>query len=88
MQENITTLDEYMAKHLPYRYQITITDNGSQDKTLEIAKNLAERHRSVRVASLAERGSERILLARQGGVIRNIATIGVNIRHAGLSSML
>lgn len=42
LQKSITTLDEYMAKHLPYRYQITIADNGSQDKTLEIAKRLAE----------------------------------------------
>ena len=48
LQKSIMTLDEYMAKHLPYRYQITIADNGSQDKTLEIAKNLAEKHRSVR----------------------------------------
>ena len=56
LQKSITTLDEYMAKHLPYRYQITIADNGSQDKTLEIAKNLAEKHQSVRVVSLAERG--------------------------------
>ena len=60
-QKSITTLDEYMAKHLPYRYQITIADNGSQDKTLEIAKNLAEKHRSVRVVSLAERGRGRVL---------------------------
>ena len=55
------TLDEYMAKHLPYRYQITIADNGSQDKTLEIAKNLAEKHQSVQVVSLAERGRGRAL---------------------------
>ena len=34
LQKSIMTLDEYMAKHLPYRYQITIADNGSQDKTL------------------------------------------------------
>ena len=61
IRRSITTLDEYMAKHLPYRYQITIADNGSQDKTLEIAKNLAEKHRSVRVISLAERGRGRAL---------------------------
>lgn len=61
LQESITTLDEYMAKHLPYRYQITIADNGSQDKTLAIAKNLAEKHQSVRVVSLAERGRGRAL---------------------------
>ena len=61
LQKSITTLDEYMAKHLPYRYQITIADNGSQDKTLEITENLAEKHRSVRVVSLAERGRGRAL---------------------------
>ncbi|WP_174843610.1 glycosyltransferase family 39 protein [Candidatus Nanosynbacter featherlites] len=61
LQKSIMTLDGYMAKHLPYRYQITIADNGSQDKTLEIAKNLAEKHRSVRVVSLVERGRGRAL---------------------------
>ena len=61
LQKSITTLDEYMAKHLPYRYQITIADNGSQDKTLEIAKRLAEKYQSVRVVSLAERGRGRAL---------------------------
>ena len=61
LRRSITTLDEYMAKHLPYRYQITIADNGSQDKTLEIAKNLAEKHQSVRVVSLAECGRGRAL---------------------------
>lgn len=61
LQKSITTLDEYMAKHLPYRYQITIADNGSQDKTLEIAKRLAEKYQSVRVVSLAERGRGRSL---------------------------
>ena len=38
LQKSITTLDEYMARHLPYRYQITVADNGSQDKTLELAR--------------------------------------------------
>lgn len=38
LQKSITTLDEYMAKHLPYRYQITIADNGSQDKTPEMPR--------------------------------------------------
>lgn len=61
LQKSITTLDEYMAKHLPYRYQITIADNGSQDKMLEIAKNLAKKYLSVQVVSLAERGRGRAL---------------------------
>lgn len=61
LQKSITMLDEYMAKHLPYRYQITIADNGSQGKTLEIANNLAKKHQSVRVLSLAEHGHGRAL---------------------------
>lgn len=61
LQKSITMLDEYMAKYLPYRYQITIADNGSQDKTLEVAKNLAEKYQSVQVVSLAERGRGRAL---------------------------
>ena len=61
LQKSITALDEYMAKHLPYCYQITIADNGSQDKTLEIANNLAKKHQSVRMVSLAERGRGRAL---------------------------
>lgn len=61
LQKSITTLDEYMAKHLPYLYQITIADNGSQDRTLEIAKCLAKKYQSVRVVSLAERGRGRAL---------------------------
>ena len=61
LQKSITTLDEYMAKHLPYRYQITIVDNGSHDNTLKIAKSLAQNHQSVRVVRLTERGRGRAL---------------------------
>lgn len=61
LQSSIETLDEYMIENLPYRYQITIADNGSQDNTLKIAKNLAQNHQSVRVVRLAERGRGRAL---------------------------
>ena len=61
LQSSIETLDEYMMENLPYRYQITIADNGSQDKTLEIANNLAQKYQSVRVVRLAERGRGRAL---------------------------
>ena len=61
LQSSIETLDEYMMENLPYRYQITIADNGSQDKTLKIAKNLAQKYQSVRVVRLAERGRGRAL---------------------------
>ena len=61
LQSSIETLDEYMMENLPYRYQITIADNGSQDDTLKIAKNLAQNHQSVRVVRLAERGRGRAL---------------------------
>ena len=61
LQSSIETLDEYMMENLPYRYQITIADNGSQDDTLKIAKNLAQNHQSVRVVRLAKRGRGRAL---------------------------
>lgn len=61
LQSSIETLDEYMMENLPYRYQITIADNGSQDNTLKIAKSLAQDHQSVRVVRLAERGRGRAL---------------------------
>ena len=61
LQSSIETLDEYMMENLPYRYQITIADNGSQDNTLKIAKNLAQNYQSVRVVRLAERGRGRAL---------------------------
>ena len=61
LQSSIETLDKYMMENLPYRYQITIADNGSQDKTLEIANSLAQKYQSVRVVCLAERGRGRAL---------------------------
>lgn len=61
LQSSIEALDEYMMENLPYRYQITIADNGSQDNTLKITKNLAQNHQSVRVVRLAERGRGRAL---------------------------
>lgn len=61
LQSSIETLDEYMMENLPYRYQITIADNGSQDNTLKIAKSLAQNYQSVRVVRLAERGRGRAL---------------------------
>lgn len=61
LQSSIETLDEYMMENLPYRYQITIADNGSQDKTLEIANSLAQKYQSVRVVRLAKRGRGRAL---------------------------
>ena len=61
LQSSIETLDEYMMENLPYRYQITIADNGSQDNTLEIANSLAQKYQSVRVVRLAERGRGRAL---------------------------
>ena len=61
LQSSIETLDEYMMENLPYRYQITIVDNGSQDNTLKIAKNLAQNHQSVRVVRLVERGNAGVI---------------------------
>lgn len=61
LQAHITKLQQYLAQHVPYRHDITIADNGSQDGTLGIAQQLAAQHSNVHYVSLAERGRGRAL---------------------------
>jgi glycosyltransferase involved in cell wall biosynthesis len=44
-----------------FDYELVIADNGSHDRTLEIAEAFAESHRGVRVIHLDERGRGRAL---------------------------
>ena len=61
LHAHITKLQQYLAQHVPYRYYITIADNGSQDDTGAIARQLAAQHANVHYVSLAERGRGRAL---------------------------
>ncbi len=61
LDDSITTLHTYMSDHLPYRFAITIADNGSTDETRRIADELSKRLDNVHVVSLTERGRGRAL---------------------------
>lgn len=58
----IATLRTYLDTHVPLDWRITIADNASTDRTLQIARSLAADPR-VRVMHLAEKGRGRALRA-------------------------
>ena len=58
----VETLIHFCNKFMSsYDWKITTVDNGSTDKTLEIAKALSEKHRKVDLIRLEERGRGRAL---------------------------
>ena len=58
----VETLIHFCNKFMSsYDWKITTVDNGSTDKTLEIAKALSEKHREVDLIRLEERGRGRAL---------------------------
>lgn len=61
LRRSIEQLDAYMAQQLPWRYRITIADNGSQDGTAKVAAELAHERMSVQLVQLDERGRGRAL---------------------------
>lgn len=61
LKESITTIDTYCKTHLPYRYHITIADNGSTDNTPVIASQLAQTVPTVSIVTLRQRGRGRAL---------------------------
>ena len=61
LRHSITKLNDYMARHLPWRYRITMADNGSSDRTPIIAQQLVEELATVRLVQLKQRGRGRAL---------------------------
>ncbi len=60
LQKGVTTLVRYLTDNVKgYNWTVTIADNASTDRTLEIARNLATSHKYVRVLHLSERGRGR-----------------------------
>jgi putative flippase GtrA len=57
----VRRLHDHLALSFPYPFAITIADNASTDRTLEIARDLARELRHVRVIHLAEKGRGRAL---------------------------
>lgn len=58
LEVQISKLEKFLVDQveLKFTYQITIADNGSSDRTLEIAKRLALKFQNIRVVSVGERG--------------------------------
>lgn len=52
----IRRLDDYLGKHFPYSFSITVADNASTDATLAIAERLSRDLDSVRVVHLDRKG--------------------------------
>ncbi len=59
----IERLRAYLGGIMPYRWQITIADNASKDRTWEIAQGLAAQYPDVRALHLDAKGRGRALRA-------------------------
>ncbi len=58
LEKNVKTLYFFIQQHFPNRsdWQITIADNGSTDKTREIATTLSEEHQEINLVAVPKRG--------------------------------
>ena len=63
LESTIDRLRAYVRSGLPFRWRFVIVDNASTDRTLEIARSLADRHDDVSVIHLEEKGRGRALRA-------------------------
>ena len=60
---SIPTLHQYLSTYVPYRWTVTIADNASIDRTLEVATQLSEELTNVKVLYLDQKGRGRALKA-------------------------
>ncbi len=61
LERSITTLRDYLQKRCPYRWRIVIADNASEDKTLDVARELSSLHPEVTYIHLHQKGRGRAL---------------------------
>ena len=61
LERSVTTVREFLAGHLQYRWRIVIVDNGSTDGTDEVARDLVQRFSEVQFVQLPLRGRGRAL---------------------------
>src|SRR5438105_195743 len=61
LEGSVRRLHRYLAGSFPYQARITIADNASSDRTLEIARRLETELPSVRALHLEGRGRGRAL---------------------------
>lgn len=61
LKPGITGLWKYLQVQFPYKWRIVIADNGSTDSTLEIARELSNKHEGVTYIHLDQKGRGRAL---------------------------
>jgi len=61
LERNVNVLMNFLLKNFNYNWEIVIADNGSTDKTLEVAKNLSKKYESISYVHLNEKGRGRAL---------------------------
>ncbi|HNX96616.1 MAG TPA: glycosyltransferase [Candidatus Aminicenantes bacterium] len=62
LEKSVTALRQYLQEHqVPFRWVISIGDNASIDRTLQVAEGLATRFADVRVVHLPRKGRGRMV---------------------------
>lgn len=61
LPKSVVTLRQFLEDHSPYPYRIVIADNGSTDRTPDIAEMLSRKYPEVRWTRLEIRGRGRAL---------------------------
>ena len=61
LERSVNNLRDYLTEHFPYRWQITIADNASKDRTWEIAQRLEATFPDVKGLHLDQKGRGRAL---------------------------
>jgi glycosyltransferase involved in cell wall biosynthesis len=63
LRNGIAILRDYLTTYFPYRWSVVIVDNGSTDRTLAVAREIAAAHPHVSVLHLEGKGRGRALKA-------------------------
>ena len=63
LPNGIAILCDYLTTYFPYRWSVVIVDNGSTDRTLAVAREIAAAHPHVSVLHLEGKGRGRALKA-------------------------
>ncbi|MEO6710170.1 MAG: dolichyl-phosphate beta-glucosyltransferase [Planctomycetota bacterium] len=61
LEKSVRTVREFLGRSFPYRWQVTVADNGSTDGTFQIAERLSKEFADVQCFRLEQRGRGRAL---------------------------
>src|SRR5262245_9516792 len=61
LKKSVNTVRQYLSETFPYRWQVVIVDNGSNDGTQQVAQRLSSLYSDVQFHYLRERGRGRAL---------------------------